>query len=269
MTTVAADKLSLSEIREYWRDQAAEHRLEPDASWSDRWMIDLEIRTICSYLHPGERVLDIGCANGFSTLRFVTHADIEVLGIDYIPEMIASAKSRCADIDPVIAKRLRFAVGDITNLDVPSQSYDKAIVIRVIINLGNWENQVRGLKETARVIRAGGHLLLSEATVQGLRNLNHFRDEWGLPPLPEPSFNLYLDETRVVDALCDDLELVEIRNFASTYYVGTRVFKPLLAKLLGRDEMVAEPNMDWNRWFSMLPGAGDYGTQKLFVFRRR
>ena len=26
---------------------------------------------------------------------------------------------------------------------------------------------------------------------------------------------------------------------------------------------------EWNRWFAQIPAAGDYGTQKLFVFRKR
>jgi hypothetical protein len=62
--------------------------------------------------------------------------------------------------------------------------------------------------------------------------------------------------------------LVEILNFASTYYVGTRVLKPLIAKAANVPVNVADPAAEWNRWFSQLPAAGDYGTQKLFVFRK-
>ena len=65
------------------------------------------------------------------------------------------------------------------------------------------------------------------------------------------------------------LDLVEISNFASTYFVGTRVLKPLLAAAAGNSIDPARAEMEWNRFFSLLPAAGDYGTQKLFVFRRR
>jgi hypothetical protein len=51
--------------------------------------------------------------------------------------------------------------------------------------------------------------------------------------------------------------------------VGTRVVKPLLARALGGEVDVADPKMHWNRWCSELPAAGDYGTQKLFVFRKK
>jgi hypothetical protein len=118
------------------------------------------------------------------------------------------------------------------------------------------------------VLKRGGTLLVSEATVQGWRRLNLFRQEWGLPDIPMPPFNQYLDEDRLLADLPADLELVEVVNFASSYYVGTRVLKPLLARALGGDVNAADPEMEWNRWFAALPPGGDYGTQKLFILRK-
>ena len=110
---------------------------------------------------------------------------------------------------------------------------------------------------------------MSEATVQGWKSLNSFRDEWGLPEIPIPPFNEYIDEVVLKEALPAELRLVEVVNFASSYYVGTRVLKPLLANLLGNSLAAANPSLEWNRWFSELPAWGDYGTQKLFVFEKR
>ena len=58
-------------------------------------------------------------------------------------------------------------------------------------------------------------------------------------------------------------------HFASSYYVATRLLKPLLAAHAEVDVEVADPNAEFNRWSAMLLPAGDYGTQKLFVLRRR
>ena len=66
---------------------------------------------------------------------------------------------------------------------------------------------------------------------------------------------------------CFDLEAVV--NFASTYYVGTRILKPLLIRDLGASIDAVDPNMHWNQWFAKVPAAGNYGTQKLFVFRKK
>jgi hypothetical protein len=84
-----------------------------------------------------------------------------------------------------------------------------------------------------------------------------------------PSFNLYLDQDRVVEALGDAVEVESISDFASSYYVATRLLKPLLAAGAQVDVDVADPDAEFNRWAAALPPAGDYGTQKLFVLRKR
>jgi ubiquinone/menaquinone biosynthesis C-methylase UbiE len=229
----------------------------------------MEIREILKYLVEGERVLDIGCANGYSVIQFAGQRRIAIRGLDFIPEMIAEARARLGNVIAGLRGTVDFDIGDITRLNEPDNAYDKVIVIRVIISLGDRARQVRGLEECIRVLKPGGLLLLSEATLQGWRQLNAFRHEWGLPEIPMPPFNLYVDQNDVCSAVAPRLELVELVNFASTYYLGTRVLKPLLARALGATVDVANPDMQWNRWFAQLPAFGDYGTQKLFVFRKR
>jgi ubiquinone/menaquinone biosynthesis C-methylase UbiE len=261
-------QFSLEQIREFWTQQAAVHGQSPVASWSDTPVIHMEIGEILRYLADGDRILDLGCANGYSTLQFATEKAVHVLGVDYIPAMIEEAHARFHHVRDRLRGTAEFRVGDITSLDIPSESYDKVVVIRVIINLGTWERQLQGMQHAARVVRSGGTLLLSEATLQGWRRLNQLREEWELPVIPMPPFNNYLDQNKVIESLSPDLTLVDVVNFASSYFVGTRVLKPLLIRALGIGLDVANPEMEWNRWFSQLPPAGDYGTQKLFVFRK-
>src|SRR5580700_234873 len=262
------DKFTLEQIREFWAQQAREHGQAPAASWSDRMVMELEIREISGRLSDGDHVLDVGCANGFSTIRFAEQRSVQIRGLDYIPEMVEQARSRLAAFPGRLQGAVQFAQGDVTALPEPSEAYDKVVVIRVIINLGEWSRQARGLRECARVLKTGGTLLLSEATLQGWQRLNQFRREWGMDDIPMPAFNQYLDQESVVSSVSDRLQLVEILNFASTYYVGTRVLKPLIARATNAPVDVADPATEWNRWFSQLPAAGDYGTQKLFVFRK-
>ena len=264
-----SSRLNLEQIRAFWTQQACEHGPAPSASWSDRMVIEMEIREILKRLSDGNRVLDVGCANGYSTVQFAAQRSIEIRGVDYIPEMVDQARQRVAALAGCLEGTLEFAQGDVTCLVEPSDSYDRVVAIRVIINLGDWARQLRGLRECVRVLKPGGLFLLSEATVQGWQRLNQFRTEWGLVDIPIPEFNEYLDETTVINTLSDELTLVELVNFSSTYYVATRVLKPLLSQALGGVVRVANPEMEWNRWFSELPASGDYGTQKLFVFEKR
>ena len=261
-------RYSLEEIRSFWDKQALKYQQAPEASWSDRMVIDLEIQELLKHIEDDDRVLDIGCANGYSTLQLASRRRVELLGLDYIPEMVQQARARLEAEQQALAGRVTFQVGDITALNQPSGTFDKVVVIRVLINLGTWDHQVKGLTEALRMLKHGGTLLLSEATMQGWQRLNDFRREWGLADIPMPPFNLYLDQDRVIEAAAPYADLVDVVHFASSYYVGTRVIKPLLIQALGRAIDVADPGMEWNRWCAQLPPCGDYGVQRLFIFRK-
>lgn len=264
------DKYDPNEVKRFWTEQAGLHGQSSDASWSDRSVIEMEIAEIGRHLRDGDRVLDVGCANGYSTVRFAAQHDLTIRGVDYIPEMIRHAGVRAADLDEPVRSRVEFAVGNILELNEPDSAYDAVVVVRVLINLSTWENQQRAIGELARVLKPGGRLMLSEATVQGWERLNAFRREWKLKDIPMPPFNQYLDEGQVIEAAgAMSLDLVDVVNFASTYYVGSRIIKPLLDQALHGILNVADPNAEWNRFWSALPAAGDYGTQKLFLFAKR
>ena len=262
-------KLNENEIRDYWRNQAISFGADHKASWTDVHAINLEIAEISKRLRDHSRVIDIGCANGFSTINYARQFNLDIKGVDYIPEMIAVANDRLSARIAGLKGVVSFEVGNILALNEADEHYDTAIVTRVIINLGDRERQMAAIREAARIVKVGGTLLLSEATREGLQRLNSFRSEWGLESIPEPSFNSYIDEELAREAAPSLLELEEISNFASTYFVGTRVLKPLLAGVTSTKVDPAGAEMEWNRFFSLLPAVGDYGTQKLFVFRRK
>ena len=261
-------KYTMDQIRKYWTEQATEHGNSSSASWSDCRAIDLEIREIIKYIDDGDKVIDIGCANGYSTTQFACQKRIDISGIDLIPEMIEIANQRKRRFSEKMLSKVEFHIGDVLSLNDDNGQYDKVIVTRVIINLNNWKNQKKALRNCMKLVKTGGFLLMSEATIQGWQNLNKLRGEWGLKKIAMPAFNCYLDEDKVIETVSPTLNLVELKNFSSTYYVGTRVIKPLLNAALGNKIDEADPEMEWNRWFSQLPAWGDYGTQKLFVFKK-
>ena len=100
---------------------------------------------------------------------------------------------------------------------------------------------------------------------EGIREL---RKEWELPEIPMPWHNNYLDEAKIIKETENIYELIDIVNFCSTYYIGSRFIHPLLLKILSIDR---EPEYEAkiNYLFSELPNYGDYGFQKLFIFKKR
>jgi ubiquinone/menaquinone biosynthesis C-methylase UbiE len=261
-------KLTLEQIEAYWKSQAVNYGEEPEASWSDVNVIQMEIAAVSKWLVDGDLVLDAGCANGYSTVKLARSKQITIKGLDFIPEMIEYARQRAEKSAPEVRSRLSFDVGDITALSEGDSLYDKVVVVRVLINLRTWERQKQALAECIRVLKPGGTLLISEATLQGWHNMNKFRKEWNLPEIPMPGFNEYIDEELLINGIQRDLRLVEVCNFSSTYFVGTRIIKPLLAQVVGGSINIGDPNMEWNRFCAALPAFGDYGTQKLFIFRK-
>ena len=263
-----SEHLSADEIRERWRQEALRHGLSPSASWSDHRVIELEIEAIGPRVQ-GARTLDVGCANGYSSVRFAADYGADVLGVDYVEEMIAGARERREALPAEVRERVAFELGDVRSLELPDGAFERVVSTRVVINLPGWEEQQVALRECLRVLRPGGELLLSEATVGGWESLNRLRREWGLADIPMPSFNSYLVERDVIELLEDDAALVTVDDFASSYYLATRVLKPLLAEATGAPVDVADPGSELNRLAAQLPPVGDYGTQKLFVFRKR
>jgi len=256
------------EIKEYWTKKVSSYGNSHKSSWSDRYAIAMEIKAIASCLSDGDKVCDIGCNVGHSTMHFAKKKKIDILGLDYVEEMIVKAKQRLAKTD-LGGSSVQFDVGDMTNLNLPDASFDKIVTTRVLINLGSWDNQVIGLSECFRVLRKGGFLLLSEASLNAWNRLNQIRGKCGFDAIPMPSFNNYLDEDKLLKASRQYADLIRVERFSSTYYLGTRVLKPLLKKHLFKSMDIANPKSMVNRLSCGLPAIGDFGPQKLFVFRKK
>jgi cyclopropane fatty-acyl-phospholipid synthase-like methyltransferase len=54
-------------------------------------VIEMEIRQVIERLADGDRVLDVGCANGYSTVQYAAQRRVSVRGTDYVPAMVDQA----------------------------------------------------------------------------------------------------------------------------------------------------------------------------------
>ncbi len=109
----------------------------------------------CSPIRAGERILDIGC--GLDTaLDFV-----EVLVLGFTVDTLAAELSALG-----LSPHARHTAGALENLPYRDASFDRVMLMNVLDHVrdARW-----GLRETARVLRPGGALVLSLDTYSGRR----------------------------------------------------------------------------------------------------
>lgn len=99
-------------------------------------------RAVKSWMRPGERVLEVGCASGYyyEILEYLTGQRIDYVGVDYSPALIEMAR----DYYP----NARFEVADGAALPFDDLSFTVAISSGVLLHTTAWADHVA---ETARV----------------------------------------------------------------------------------------------------------------------
>jgi SAM-dependent methyltransferase len=108
------------------------------------------VRRILSALPPGGRALDAACGTGRHA-AFLAGLGHEVVGVDTSPEMLARAKAKIPDGE--------FHQADLHDLPAEPGSFD---VVVCALALTHQPALGPALAEFARVVRPGGHVVLSD-----------------------------------------------------------------------------------------------------------
>lgn len=258
--------MSKDHIKDYWESQGQTHGESHWASWGDNWMIDLEIDTIGKHLKDGDRVLDIGCANGYATFRQAeSHKLAAITGVDFATNMVAAAQK--TRLQKGLGDTINFSEGDVRSLQFPDNTFDVAYTTRVLINLPTWEQQMQGIGECIRVVKPNGTVVLSEGFWEPLMLLNAMRSLKNLPPLVEHDFNRYLK----LSALRAHLEKLglsyQVEDFSSIYYLGSRFLRDLVtdtAAYPGFSNPINKIFYEIEKQFS----GGGMGVQQAVIIRK-
>lgn len=98
---------------------------------------------------PGERVLDLGCGNGWATrLLARTNAGVQAIGVDVAPQMIARADELHS-----FTIRARYDLGDFEALDFPDAHFDRIFSMEALYYARDLD---KALAEACRVLKPGG-----------------------------------------------------------------------------------------------------------------
>ncbi len=253
-------------IKNYWESQAKTYGESHWASWGDNWMIDLEISTISRNINDGDRVLDIGCANGYSTfIQNEMHELASINGIDFSPRMVSEAKK--TKQQKGLEDNVIFSEGDVRSLPFEDDSFDVTYTTRVLINLPTWEQQMQGIEECIRVVRPNGTVILSEGFWEPLMLLNAIRALKNLPPLVEHDFNRYL-KISTLESYLEKYKIdYKIEDFSSIYYLGSRFLRELVTNpsdYPGFSNPINKLFYDIEKEFS----GGGFGIQQAVVIKK-
>jgi len=107
-------------------------------------------------VHPTpRRILDVGCGTGYvikSLAGRVPDAK-QIVGIDPAPTMVKVARTNV--VDP----RVRLDSGVVEHRPYGDEAFDLGVSTT---SFDHWTDQGRGLRECARVLAPGGHLVLAD-----------------------------------------------------------------------------------------------------------
>jgi ubiquinone/menaquinone biosynthesis C-methylase UbiE len=112
-----------------------------------------EVETLIAWLdiRPGDRILDVGCGDGFYDDR-MGRLGASVVGIDVNERRLATARKRH------LTGRTEFLHMDAEDMRFGDASFDKAVSFCVI---EHFDRDDRVLEHLGRVVRPGGMLVLS------------------------------------------------------------------------------------------------------------
>jgi ubiquinone/menaquinone biosynthesis C-methylase UbiE len=257
-------------ITDYWSEQAKTYGSSPQANTPDYWLREIEYSNIVRILNElggNANVLDIGCGNGYTTLRlheaFPQHG---FLGGDLSPEMIHVAQESLRALGSAASSNVRFEVIDVLDLKQYESSFDVVVSVRCLINLPSAELQWAALKQIWRALKKNGQCVLIENFQEPQDALNKVREGLGLPPIPIRWHNHFFSESELL-AECEGLfEVAESVPITSTYYLITRVVYSKLCQLEGR---VPDYDHPIYQIATKLPILGDLGPVRLLRLMKK
>ena len=110
------------------------------------------------YFNPENRILDIGCSAGRTTIGLYRLGYHLIEGLDLSEAMIVQARRISKDLNYNIS----FRVGDVAYLDYDDETFEVALFsFNGIMQIPGKENRIKVLKEIKRILKLEGYFLFT------------------------------------------------------------------------------------------------------------
>jgi demethylmenaquinone methyltransferase/2-methoxy-6-polyprenyl-1,4-benzoquinol methylase len=122
-----------------------------DQSWRKKTVRSLE-------LQPGAKVLDLATGTGDLAIMVArTHPEVTVVGVDPSAKMLEVGQKKL--VEGGLTERIELQVGDAQDLKFPDRTFDG---LCIAFGIRNVPDRLQGLREMARVTKAGGRVAILE-----------------------------------------------------------------------------------------------------------
>ncbi len=221
---------NIEQIKKHWESAARQSLdaagLRPTAR--DPYLQSVIETAMARFLTPGQKLLDLGCGDGLSTLRFARITG-QAVGVDYVADFIKAAREHAAAAG---IENIHFETGNILDLEPIRQNFgafDTITTIRCLINLPDWPHQAAALEQVALTLQPGGLYLASEGWLEGLEGLNLYRGQLQLPAIPVVGYNCFISRARFAAEAQKYFEIIDYVNLG-LYLFLSRVVQPLFTR---------------------------------------
>jgi SAM-dependent methyltransferase len=168
----------------HWNERAVREANAELVNIADVSQRQLETDFLLKHVSNTDRILEVGCGNGFLTNILRKNAAY-VDGFDYAENMIDQAKKSYGE------KNNRFFHDNVLEPKLWQGPYDAIVCVRVLINLRDFEEQKNALNNMRKALKPGGSLLLVEGYIDGFEELNRLRKKSGIELLAPAKINYY------------------------------------------------------------------------------
>lgn len=250
-----------NEILEFWNERA---KLDAISGSNDFIAKKIEQKEIISLISDGSTIAEFGCGNGETAILIAENFEkVSINAYDFSEEMINLARKNASEkgIDSII-----FDIADINSPPTFNKKFDIIYTERMIINLQTWEEQKNAICFMCDLLSDGGKLILAENSIDGLNEINLFRENCGLETINPPWHNRYIRDSEIEELSRENkIKLIEKRNYTGTYYFISRVINAYDAKQKG-----VEPryDADINGLAPLLPSIEKLSQGKVWVIEK-
>lgn len=170
-------------------------------------------------------ILEIGCGNGANLVGIrQAFPSANLFGMDFSPSMISNAESLFSANNLTNLNKPSLSVMDARTFSVPCCFEDKTVdrfdiifTDRMLINLASADEQLGVMREIMKGLSDGGKFLMLENSAQNHVRLNRVRSAFGLPERSIPEFNVFIDESTVIDTFKKDARLESREDISSLH----------------------------------------------------